>query len=308
MGREQGLELPAEIQIDPNEQDRRHVRKVTRRRLPDAAPRGLPRVAEFVTVARIVTFSPGRSRRCERPTSRSRWPGSATTSTRCRTLPHLKGPLGEGRLEDCVLSCPWHGWQYDVRTGKNEFDLAIRITTYDVLAEDGEVKVPSDPVADGLERGLELIRRGSTSRRTKNSEDAWQAQSARTRLLPEGLVHVTGGLVSGRPRQPGSAASANSRKPGGGWTPYAASHRGAHIWPPAAIDDAASRVAAGSLELPPRGPDAETERAQQPVEADPQPPEAAEEEQQAERVTRSAPPTMLSSSGRGASETAPSRG
>jgi nitrite reductase (NADH) small subunit len=54
---------------------------------------------------------------------------------------HLKGPLGEGRLEDHVLTCPWHGWQYDVRTGKNEFDLAIQLRKYDVRVEDGEVKV-----------------------------------------------------------------------------------------------------------------------------------------------------------------------
>ena len=54
---------------------------------------------------------------------------------------HLAGPLGEGRLEDYVLSCPWHGWQFDVRTGENEFDRAIRLRTYEVRIEDGEVKV-----------------------------------------------------------------------------------------------------------------------------------------------------------------------
>jgi nitrite reductase/ring-hydroxylating ferredoxin subunit len=54
---------------------------------------------------------------------------------------HLGGPLGEGRLEDHVLSCPWHGWQYDVRTGENEFDRAIRLETYEVRVEDGEIKV-----------------------------------------------------------------------------------------------------------------------------------------------------------------------
>jgi nitrite reductase (NADH) small subunit len=31
---------------------------------------------------------------------------------------HHGGPLGEGDLEGCVVSCPWHGWQYDVTTGK----------------------------------------------------------------------------------------------------------------------------------------------------------------------------------------------
>jgi nitrite reductase/ring-hydroxylating ferredoxin subunit len=54
---------------------------------------------------------------------------------------HLQGPLCEGRLEAGVLSCPWHGWQYNVRTGENEFDRAIQLETYPVRVEDGEVKV-----------------------------------------------------------------------------------------------------------------------------------------------------------------------
>ena len=54
---------------------------------------------------------------------------------------HLQGPLGEGRIEDHVLTCPWHGWQYDVRTGLNEFDHAIQVQTYEVRVEDGDVKV-----------------------------------------------------------------------------------------------------------------------------------------------------------------------
>jgi nitrite reductase/ring-hydroxylating ferredoxin subunit len=54
---------------------------------------------------------------------------------------HLQGPLGEGKLEGCVLTCPWHGWQYDVTTGRNEFDLAIQLRTYDVQVQDGEVRV-----------------------------------------------------------------------------------------------------------------------------------------------------------------------
>ena len=55
---------------------------------------------------------------------------------------HLEGPLGEGRLDDaCYVTCPWHGWRYDVRTGKNDFDLAIELRTYPVTVEDGEVKV-----------------------------------------------------------------------------------------------------------------------------------------------------------------------
>ncbi len=31
---------------------------------------------------------------------------------------HRGGPLGDGVLEGAVVTCPWHGWQYDVRTGR----------------------------------------------------------------------------------------------------------------------------------------------------------------------------------------------
>ena len=31
---------------------------------------------------------------------------------------HHGGPLGEGDLEGSMVTCPWHGWQYDVTTGK----------------------------------------------------------------------------------------------------------------------------------------------------------------------------------------------
>lgn len=31
--------------------------------------------------------------------------------------PHMGGPLGEGEMEGCVVTCPWHGWQFDIRDG-----------------------------------------------------------------------------------------------------------------------------------------------------------------------------------------------
>jgi nitrite reductase (NADH) small subunit len=54
---------------------------------------------------------------------------------------HLKGPLGDGKLDGCVITCPWHGWQYDVTTGENEFDRALALETFAVVVEDGEVKI-----------------------------------------------------------------------------------------------------------------------------------------------------------------------
>jgi len=34
------------------------------------------------------------------------------------TCLHRGGPLGQGTLEGKVVTCPWHGWQFDVTTGK----------------------------------------------------------------------------------------------------------------------------------------------------------------------------------------------
>lgn len=34
------------------------------------------------------------------------------------TCLHRGGPLGQGVLEGKVVTCPWHGWQFDVTTGK----------------------------------------------------------------------------------------------------------------------------------------------------------------------------------------------
>ena len=34
------------------------------------------------------------------------------------TCLHRGGPLGQGQLQGNVVTCPWHGWQFDVTTGK----------------------------------------------------------------------------------------------------------------------------------------------------------------------------------------------
>ncbi|MEZ6042083.1 MAG: Rieske (2Fe-2S) protein [Planctomycetaceae bacterium] len=33
--------------------------------------------------------------------------------------PHAGGPLGKGMLRNNIVTCPWHGWQFDVTTGKH---------------------------------------------------------------------------------------------------------------------------------------------------------------------------------------------
>jgi nitrite reductase (NADH) small subunit len=143
MPREQGLELAPKVDIDPTQQDRRHGKSVSRADLPaQALGRVEPVEDGFVTVARVDDISPGTIRGFTAGETEIALAhcngGFYAVQQHCL---HLQGPLGEGRLEGCVLTCPWHGWQYDVRTGQNEFDLAIQLQTYDVQVEDGEVRV-----------------------------------------------------------------------------------------------------------------------------------------------------------------------
>ena len=57
------------------------------------------------------------------------------------TCLHRGGPVGEGFLDGAIVTCPWHGWQYDVKTGQNLLNPAAKLHTYQVLVEGDEVKV-----------------------------------------------------------------------------------------------------------------------------------------------------------------------
>ena len=59
---------------------------------------------------------------------------------------HQNGPLGEGRIVNCLVTCPWHGFQYDVRTGCSPAPFSEKIPTYRVRVEGGNALV--DPRAN----------------------------------------------------------------------------------------------------------------------------------------------------------------
>ena len=57
------------------------------------------------------------------------------------TCPHRGGPLGEGDVEGRIVICPWHAWRWDVTTGANANNPAVRISCYPVAVEGGSVFV-----------------------------------------------------------------------------------------------------------------------------------------------------------------------
>jgi nitrite reductase (NADH) small subunit len=54
------------------------------------------------------------------------------------TCLHRGGPLGQGELTDKIVTCPWHGWQYDVTTGKLTMNPSAGVECYatEVKGED----------------------------------------------------------------------------------------------------------------------------------------------------------------------------
>lgn len=54
---------------------------------------------------------------------------------------HRSGPVATGPLEGDVLTCPWHGYQYDLTTGEFIHDLAVKLEIYPVEVRDGTVYV-----------------------------------------------------------------------------------------------------------------------------------------------------------------------
>ncbi len=57
------------------------------------------------------------------------------------TCVHRGGPLGEGDLEGNVVSCPWHGWQFNVATGECVKNPSAKVEVYQVKVEGDDVKV-----------------------------------------------------------------------------------------------------------------------------------------------------------------------
>jgi nitrite reductase/ring-hydroxylating ferredoxin subunit len=87
------------------------------------------------------------------------------------SCPHQGGPLCAGRVSGFlmarqpgeytyarrgeILRCPWHGWEFDIKTGQSWFDpQRTRVRTYPVAVEPiEEASMPTVAAGDGLQPG-----------------------------------------------------------------------------------------------------------------------------------------------------------
>jgi len=91
--------------------------------------------------------------------------------------PHKAGPLCTGRVSGRVVAdapptagntnldlvrdgeiirCPWHLWEFDILTGACLVDPKMRVKTYPVSIEDGDVVVYTDPADLPIQPGARL--------------------------------------------------------------------------------------------------------------------------------------------------------
>src|SRR5438046_6019832 len=58
------------------------------------------------------------------------------------TCPHAGGPLSEGQVKDCKVTCPWHEADFDLKTGAVLSPPAFEpVKSYRVVVEGNDVKV-----------------------------------------------------------------------------------------------------------------------------------------------------------------------
>ncbi len=136
-----------------------HLYAATRanhRPLPEAAsdsgqaniPAGFRRVAHVddIEVDRAITVRLGEQRIAVFRVAGESAPDTIyAISAVCR---HQNGPLGEGRIVDGCVTCPWHGFQYDPATGKSPPPFTEEVARFPVhLTADREIYVSEEAIA-----------------------------------------------------------------------------------------------------------------------------------------------------------------
>jgi 3-phenylpropionate/trans-cinnamate dioxygenase ferredoxin subunit len=107
------------------------------------------------------------------------------------TCPHQAAPLCLGAIkgmtmpsrpgeyvwarEGEIIRCPWHGWEFDITTGRSIFNPhRIRVATYDVTVEPDDERVETFPVT--VDNGLVVVHVGGASAQPEGRATVYTSQ------------------------------------------------------------------------------------------------------------------------------------
>jgi nitrite reductase/ring-hydroxylating ferredoxin subunit len=99
-------------------------------------------MSEFVRALKVADLPPGQCTEVSvsgKPVALYNVGGTFYATS--NTCIHRGGPLGQGMLDGAAVMCPWHAWSWDVTTGENTANPELKIPTYQVRIEGGDVLV-----------------------------------------------------------------------------------------------------------------------------------------------------------------------
>jgi len=97
---------------------------------------------------------------------------------------HQNGPLGEGKIFDGCITCPWHGYQYLPETGASPPPFGEKVPTFNVRVKSGRVLVHPKPNRPGMRAepaaiDIQVSLRGSVEVLTSSAEKVIPVSAAR---------------------------------------------------------------------------------------------------------------------------------
>lgn len=97
---------------------------------------------DFIEIAKASDLAPGRATACSvEGRTIALYHTTEGYFATDNTCPHRGGPLAEGDLIGNEITCPWHLWGFDVKTGLCAGNPEIRVLAHEVRVEDDRVMV-----------------------------------------------------------------------------------------------------------------------------------------------------------------------
>lgn len=83
--------------------------------------------------------------------------GSNKLAAIANVCKHQAGPLGEGRVIDGLITCPWHGYQYQPEDGRAPAPFTEKVATYELKLEGERVLLNPIALPEGTARPVTEI-------------------------------------------------------------------------------------------------------------------------------------------------------